>query len=86
MGIHEFAFRSAITIGISAIALACSLATAYAFQPDAPFLVAQQRNNDIWSAADETVNQKLAALEQKFGKKPNIIYRTFNERPDLFQQ
>ena len=45
-----------------------------AFQPDAPFLVAQQRNNDIWSAADKTVNQKLAALAQKFGKKPNIIY------------
>lgn len=72
--IREFAFKSAIMIGIGAIALANSLATAYAFQPDAPFLVAQQRNSAKWAAEDATVNDKLAALEQKFGKKPNIIY------------
>ena len=60
-----------------AVALAVPMAltsAAWAFQPDAPFLVAQQRNMEQWSAADKTVNQKLAALEQKFGKKPNIIY------------
>ena len=58
---------------ISAMPLV-SQSPSLAFQPDAPFLVAQQRNQDKWAAADSTIDGKLAALEQKFGKKPNIIY------------
>ena len=47
---------------------------AAAFQPDAPFLAYQEKNKDKWAQEDKIINDKLAALEQKFGKKPNIIY------------
>ena len=43
-------------------------------QFDAPFLKLQQKNKAKWAAEDREINKKLAALERKFGKKPNIIY------------
>lgn len=66
--------RFSVTIGISALALAYQAATATAFQPDAPFLAHQEKNKAKWAQEDEIIDEKLAALEQKFGKKPNIIY------------
>ena len=74
MDIREAIHRSAVMIGISAFALAYSLATANAFQPDAPFLASQERNKNKWAVEDKQIKEKLAALERKFGKKPNIIY------------
>jgi arylsulfatase len=47
---------------------------AQAYQPDAPFLDYQARNQGAWAEQDQTIDEKLAALQQKFGKKPNIIY------------
>jgi arylsulfatase A-like enzyme len=41
---------------------------------DAPYYRLLARNKDKWATGDEQVNEKLAALERKFGKKPNIIY------------
>jgi arylsulfatase len=32
-----------------------------------------EKDKDKWTAEDKQVNKKLAALEKKFGKKPNII-------------
>ena len=46
----------------------------YAYQPDAPYLVSQKKNQTNWAAEDKQIDQKLAALEQRFGKKPNIIF------------
>ena len=66
--------RFSVTIGISALALAYQAATATAFQPDSPFLAHQEKNKAKWAQEDEIIDEKLAALEQKFGKKPNIIY------------
>ncbi len=43
-------------------------------QFDAPFLEYQKKNAQEWAAQDKQINEKLAALEKKFGKKPNIIY------------
>jgi arylsulfatase len=48
--------------------------TSFAQQPDAPYLAAAKKNQDKWGAEDKTINEKLAALEKRFGKKPNIIY------------
>ena len=45
----------------------------FAQQYDAPYLVYEKKNKDKWAAEDNQVNEKLAALEKKFGKKPNII-------------
>ncbi len=43
-------------------------------QFDAPFLEYQKKNAQEWAEQDKQINEKLAALEKKFGKKPNIIY------------
>ncbi|MEE8538990.1 MAG: sulfatase-like hydrolase/transferase, partial [Woeseiaceae bacterium] len=47
---------------------------AYAIQPDAPFMQSQKKNKQKWAAEDKQIDQKLAALRKKFGKRPNIIY------------
>jgi arylsulfatase len=46
----------------------------FAAQFDAPYNALQERNKDKWAAEDKQINTKLAALEKRFGKKPNIIY------------
>lgn len=43
-------------------------------QFDAPYYVLEKKNKAKWAAQDKQINEKLAALEKKFGKKPNIIY------------
>ncbi|WP_170481780.1 sulfatase-like hydrolase/transferase [Ruegeria arenilitoris] len=49
-------------------------APASSFEPDGPHLANAQRNSETWAAEDAEIDAKLAALEEKFGKKPNIIY------------
>jgi arylsulfatase len=69
--------RRSTTLFAAALALAMfaiSLHSASALQPDAPFLVFQQKNQAKWVEDDKNVEQKLAALRQRFGKRPNIIY------------
>lgn len=48
--------------------------SAWAFQPDAPFQVLQEKRGAAWSKEDKQIDEKLAALKEKFGKRPNIIY------------
>jgi arylsulfatase len=57
---------------ISAFLLSSSLAQAY--EPDAPFIDAQKQHNKEWSKEDKDLDNRLAAMEKKYGKKPNIIY------------
>ena len=45
-----------------------------AIQPDAEYLVREKQFGKEWSAEDKQVQQKLAALEKKFSKKPNIVF------------
>ncbi len=45
-----------------------------AYQPDGPHATHAKKNAVKWAAEDDKINAKLAALEKKFGKKPNIIY------------
>ena len=47
---------------------------AIALEPDAAFLAHEDRNAARWAEEDATIDEKLAALEARFGKKPNIIY------------
>ena len=51
------------------------IGTSYA-QPqfDAPYYEFQKKFGDEWAMEDKGIDEKLAALEKKFGKKPNIIY------------
>ena len=46
MDIREATHRYAVVIGISALALSYSLATANAFQSDGPFLAHQEKKKD----------------------------------------
>jgi len=48
--------------------------TSFAQQFDAPYLALEKMNKDKWAAEDKQISEKLAALERKFGKKPNIVY------------
>ncbi|WP_294229704.1 sulfatase-like hydrolase/transferase [uncultured Shimia sp.] len=47
---------------------------ATAQQYDAPHLDFASRNAEAWAVQDQGIDQKLADLEAKFGKKPNIVY------------
>ena len=49
-------------------------ASAQAQQFDGPYEVAKQRFGESWASQDVEIDSKLAALEARFGKKPNIIY------------
>ena len=48
--------------------------TAFAYQADAPFISGAKINKDKWKSEDSEIDKKLSELEEKFGKKPNIIY------------
>jgi arylsulfatase len=41
---------------------------------DAPFYKTQERNQAQWQQEDKDLDAKLAELEKKHGKKPNIVY------------
>ena len=56
------------------LGLLSSAPIAQAQEFDAPFLEAQKRQEQAWRQEDRQIDQKLAALEKRFGKKPNIIY------------
>ncbi|CTQ72088.1 sulfatase-like hydrolase/transferase [Roseibium alexandrii] len=64
--------------GISSAFLAgfllASASTALAIEPDAPHANFAAKQAELWSAEDADIDQRLAALEERFGKKPNIIY------------
>jgi arylsulfatase len=62
----RFLFAMA-TVGLLAL-------PASAIQPDAPFLAAQKQQGAAWAAEDAEIEKRLAALEKRFGKKPNIIH------------
>ncbi|MHC4666441.1 MAG: hypothetical protein ACYS9T_10900, partial [Planctomycetota bacterium] len=58
---------------VLAVLLAVS-AVSYAYQSDASYLQLAEKNKAKWAEEDKQIDAKLAALEKRFGKKPNIIY------------
>ena len=60
-------------IFILAVVITAPLA-ALAIQPDAEYLAREKQFGEQWAAEDKQVQQKLATLEKKFGKKPNIVF------------
>ena len=65
--------RAKMVISMLGVVMSMPLA-ALAIQPDAEYLVQEKRFGQQWAAEDQQVREKLAALEKKFGKKPNIVY------------
>jgi len=75
-----FTIRKTLKIGRFALATVLSAAltlalplSSHAYQPDAPHATHAKENAAKWSEEDKEIDAKLAALEKKFGKKPNII-------------
>ena len=64
--------RATLWMGLLLIVGLPSVASAV--QQDAEYYVQEKRFGEQWEAEDKQVREKLAALEKKFGKKPNIIY------------
>ncbi len=50
-----------------------ALNAAFAIEPDGPHIDHAKRNAEAWAAEDADIDAKVAALEQRFGKKPNIV-------------
>jgi len=74
MNIRTAIHNYSVMAGIGAVALTYSLATANAQQFDAPYYEFEKIHGAEWAKEDKEIDTKLAALEAKFGKKPNIIY------------
>ncbi|MDJ0928368.1 MAG: sulfatase-like hydrolase/transferase, partial [Gammaproteobacteria bacterium] len=64
------------TIAASSLILLSTLPAgqAAAYQPDAPFATARERNADAWADENRDLTARLDKLRKKFGKRPNIIY------------
>ncbi len=60
-----------LSVAISIIGLPVYITAA---QFDAPYYALEERSKADWEEQDKQIDEKLAALERKFGKKPNIIY------------
>ncbi len=61
-------------IVLTTVLLAVMTGTVRAIQPDAPFIELAEKNREKWTAEDKQIDAKLAALQKRFGKRPNIIY------------
>ena len=65
--------KSIILMFLTAFVIAMPL-SGYAIQSDAEYLAREKQFGKQWKAEDKQVRKKMAALEKKFGKKPNIIF------------
>ncbi len=48
---------------------------------DAEYYILESQNGERWAAEDEELDQRLAALEKKFGAPPNIIHIMWDDTP-----
>jgi len=63
----------AATLGVALLAALASTHAADAFEADGPHLQFKEKNAAAWAEQDKEIDAKLAALEQRTGKKPNIV-------------
>ena len=66
--------KFALAIGLFLLGLMPVIAQKAHIIHDAEQAILQEQYGDQWAAQDKEINKKLAALEKKFGKKPNIIH------------
>jgi len=59
---------------LGVVLIAAWPSVAGAIQPDAEYLARETQFGEQWAIEDEQVQEKLAALEERFGKKPNIVF------------
>ena len=66
--------RQAVTLSIALFVSLAFSHSAVAIEPDGPHLQFKERNAAAWAEQDKEIDAKLAALEERTGKKPNIVY------------
>ncbi len=64
----------AATLSVALLTTLAFVHNADAFEADGPHLQFKEKNAVAWAEQDMEIDAKLAALEQRTGKKPNIIY------------
>jgi arylsulfatase len=65
-------YRSSVALAV--VAMMVISGSAKAIESDGPHIDFAQRNAEVWASEEAEIDAKLAALEKRFGKKPNIIY------------
>ena len=71
---HTQRLKRAGAMAVLATCLVLVGESATALEPDGPHLALQKRNAAAWAEQDQAIDAKLAALQARFGKKPNVIY------------
>ncbi|MDJ0992343.1 MAG: sulfatase-like hydrolase/transferase [Dinoroseobacter sp.] len=66
--------KTTLKLGTALTALMAVATPLKALEPDGPHMAHAERNAAAWAAEDADIDAKLAELEGRFGKKPNIIY------------
>jgi arylsulfatase A-like enzyme len=66
--------RNTISGALAIVAALAAAAPADAQRFDAPYYANERRNAEAWADADRRIDARLADLERRFGKKPNIVY------------
>ncbi len=74
MNYHGRFSRKAATLGVALLVALAYTHVSNAFEADGPHLQFKEKNAAAWAEQDKEIDAKLAALEQRTGKKPNIIY------------
>ena len=73
-------FRARIPVLLPLIVLSCVAGAAAAeIVHDAEHYVLEAQNGERWTAEDEQIAERLAALEAKHGRKPNIVYLLWDD-------
>jgi arylsulfatase len=74
--VSRSSFAASLALLVSLSGTSCTPGPAQAAGPqfDAPFLQHQGRNGERWVEEDREIDARLAALEKRFGSKPNIVF------------
>ncbi|WP_370979480.1 sulfatase-like hydrolase/transferase [Agaribacterium sp. ZY112] len=72
--IHRF-------VSLGALLFAATSVSAKPIVQDAEFYILKAQHGDSWAKQDDELNQKLAALKEKFGTPPNIVHIMWDDTP-----
>jgi arylsulfatase A-like enzyme len=50
---------------------------------DAEYYILEAQNGKVWTVEDGKLNQKLAALREKYGTPPNVIHYMWDDQPPM---
>ena len=68
-----------MTLGLSTLFL-CATASARDIIHDAEYYVLKSQHEDEWAREDDALDERIAALAQKHGQPPNIIYILWDDQ------